>query len=176
MRRLPVILSATALAVALLGSTPLGEAALRIVPLAKFARNADRVDGIHASRVPRAGYLVPLGSNGRFPPAVGAVGPQGDPGPPGPAGAPGVSGLVLASMDTSVDSSSPKSAQANCPDGKKILGGGAELTTNTAAAPVVVHDSRPVPTGSGWYASAGETASFASSWALRVWAVCATVS
>lgn len=43
--RLPVVLSAVALAVALLGATPLGNAALTAVD---FARNADRVDGKHA--------------------------------------------------------------------------------------------------------------------------------
>jgi hypothetical protein len=43
--RLPVALSAAALAVALVGATPLGHAALTVVDL---ARNADKVDGKHA--------------------------------------------------------------------------------------------------------------------------------
>ena len=175
-QRLPLVLSAAALAVALLGATPLGEAARNAVPLALFAKNSDKVDGIHASRIPRAGYLVPLGSNGRFPPAVGAVGPAGPAGPAGAAGPPGVSGLVLVSDDTAADSSSPKATQAVCPTGKKVLGGGSELTANAAGSAVAVQDSHPQPSGSGWYASAAETAAFAPSWALRVWAVCATTS
>jgi hypothetical protein len=78
------------------------------------------VDGIHASRIPRAGYLVPLGANGRFPDSVGLAGPQGPQGQQGPGGPPGV--------------------------------------------------------GGGWHASAAETASgVTASWALRVWAVCASV-
>ena len=90
-RRLPVILSVTALTVALLGTTPVGRAAhelTRAIPgfakTAGYARNAGAVDGIRASRTARAGYLVPLGSSGKFPASVGQAGP---PGPPGPAGA-----------------------------------------------------------------------------------------
>jgi hypothetical protein len=173
-QRLPLVLSAVALAVVLLGATPLGEAARDAVPLALFAKNADKVDGIHASRIPRAGYLVPLGSDGRFPSAVGVAGPTG---PAGVAGPPGISGLVLVSADTAADSSSPKSAQAACPAGKKVLGGGTELTANVAGMSVAVQDSHPQTSAGGWYASATETvANFNLSWALRVWAVCAGVS
>jgi hypothetical protein len=175
-KRLPLVLSAAALAVALLGSTPLGEAARDVLPIARYAKNSDKVDGINASRIPRPGYLVPLGSNGRFPQSVGVAGPRGDPGAAGPAGPPGVSGLVLVSADTAADSSSPKAAQAPCPTGKKALGGGTELTANAAGSPVAVQDSHPLTSGAGWYASAGETAAFSPSWALRVWAVCASVS
>jgi hypothetical protein len=173
------VLSAAALAVALLGATPLGEAARDILPIARYAKNSDKVDGINASRIPRPGYLVPLGANGRFPQAVGQVGPPGPPGPSGPtgpAGAPGPTGLVLISADTAADSSSPKSVEAPCPPGKKALGGGTELTVNAAGSPVAVQDSRPLTTGNGWHASAAETTTFEQPWALRVWAVCALVS
>jgi hypothetical protein len=172
-RKLPLVLSATALAVALLGSTPLGAAAKKAVPLALFANNSDRVDGFHAAKIPRPGYLVPLGPNGKFPAAVGLAGPPGD---PGPAGAPGVSGLVLQAQETTVDGSNPKTAKAVCPSGKKVLGGGAALTTNTAGAPVVIQDSYPLDDGSGWFAAASRTGTFTQSWALKTWAVCATVS
>jgi hypothetical protein len=173
------VLSAAALAVALLGATPLGEAARDILPLARYAKNSDKVDGINASRIPRPGYLVPLGANGRFPQSVGQVGPPGPPGPSGPtgpAGAPGPTGLVLVSADTAADSSSPKSVDVPCPPGKKALGGGSELTANAAGSPVAVQDSRPLTTGNGWHASAAETATFGQAWALRVWAVCALVT
>lgn len=93
-QRLPVILSVAALTVALLGATPIGRAAhelTRVVPgfakKAGYARNAGAVDGIRASRTGRAGYLVPLGADGKFPASVGQVGPTGPAGPPGPAGA-----------------------------------------------------------------------------------------
>src|SRR5205085_4440034 len=123
-QRVSLVLSAVALVVALLGTTPLGHAARGILPIARYAKNSDKVDGINASRIPRPGYLVPLGVNGRFPQTVGAIGPPGPPGPAGPAGpagatgAAGVIGGVLVSADTAADSSSPKSAQAKCPTGK----------------------------------------------------------
>lgn len=98
---LPAAFVVAALVVAVLGATPLGEAAAkRVVRVALFAKNADKVDGIHASRSPRAGKLVPLGRDGRFPASVlpppppGPIGPVGAPGPPGRAGPPGDSGPV----------------------------------------------------------------------------------
>jgi len=109
--RLPVVLAATALAVAVLGSTPAGHALGSVVPpLATHAKTADyatragTVGGIKALRTPRAGYLVPLGTNGKFPPSVGVAGPagpvgpqgskgdKGDPGTQGPAGSKGDAG------------------------------------------------------------------------------------
>lgn len=80
--RLPLIFSAAAPAVAVLGSTPLGEAARNAVPLALFAKNAGKVNGIPASRIPRAGYLVPLQINGKFPPTVGLAARSASPARP----------------------------------------------------------------------------------------------
>jgi len=79
--RLSLALSAAALLVALLGATPLGEAARNAVPA--FARNADKVDGIHASRKPKAGYLLALGKSKKFPKSVVPAGPAGPQGPKG---------------------------------------------------------------------------------------------
>ncbi len=88
-QRLPLILSATALVVALFGSTSVGHAIVSAVPLAKhaqtanFAKNAGAVNGLKASKRPRAGWLVALGKGGKFPASVGQVGPAGPQGPPG---------------------------------------------------------------------------------------------
>jgi hypothetical protein len=81
--KLPLVLSATALAVAVLGATPLGHAAYNMV---SFAKNAGRVNGIKASRSPKANQLVPLGPNKKFPSSVVPQGPPGPQGPAGPAG------------------------------------------------------------------------------------------
>ena len=90
--RLPLALSAVALVVALVG-TPVSEGALRVVRTALFAKNAGAVNGIKASRVPRARQLVPLNAHGHFPSSVLAVprGEQGLPGPQGLQGPPGIS-------------------------------------------------------------------------------------
>ena len=69
-RRLPIILSVTALVVAVAGITPLGEAARDATEVVRFARNADKVDGIHASRSPKAGRLLALNSAKKFPASV----------------------------------------------------------------------------------------------------------
>jgi hypothetical protein len=60
--RLPIVLSVTALVVALGAGTP--AIALTIVD---YARNADKVDNIHASKKPAAGKLLPLNSAKRLP-------------------------------------------------------------------------------------------------------------
>ena len=94
MKRLPIVLSVAAFLLALLGVTSLGEAATNALP---FAKNADRVDTIHASKTPRAGQLYPLGKNQKFPAKVlsvtrGPRGEVGDIGAQGPTGATGPRG------------------------------------------------------------------------------------
>ena len=99
-QRLPVVLSAAALIVAVLGATPNGFAAFRgVAKVALFAKNAGKVSGIAASKKPKAGKLLPLGKNGKFPAAVlpvavqGPAGPEGARGPAGPAGPQGAQGI-----------------------------------------------------------------------------------
>ncbi len=104
MRRLPLVLSATALVVAVFGSTPVGHAVGSAIPqfaksagYAKQAGNASALNGIKASKQPRPGLLLPLGADGRFPATVGAigpVGPKGDRGDKGETGAAGPKGAV----------------------------------------------------------------------------------
>jgi hypothetical protein len=89
-RRLPLILSATALLVSLFGATPLGNAAekaLRSVPpfakkaayadKAGLALNANRLNGHKSSTTPVAGNIPVLGPDGKLPASIGAVGPPG---------------------------------------------------------------------------------------------------
>lgn len=94
--RISIVLSATALVVALYGSTPLGHAVSSAVPpfakhakTADYAKNAGAVNSLKASKRPRVGWLVALGKDGKFPASIGQVGPtgpKGDPGPQGPKG------------------------------------------------------------------------------------------
>jgi hypothetical protein len=100
-QRLPVVLSAAALLIAVLGATPNGVAALTggTVRVALFAKNAAKVSNIGASKKPKAGKLLPLGKNGKFPASVfpggqrGPVGPEGARGPAGPIGPQGQQGI-----------------------------------------------------------------------------------
>ena len=94
-------LAGAVLALTALAAGPAGGAARRSI--AAFAANAGAVNGIKASRTPKAGRLVPLGRNAKLPASVvpsGAEpvvlpgrpdrsGRQGPVGPAGPAGLPG---------------------------------------------------------------------------------------
>jgi hypothetical protein len=68
--RAAIALSLTAVAVAVLGQTPIGHAAVRSVRVALFAQNAGRVNNIQAARKPAPGRLLALDSKGRFPASV----------------------------------------------------------------------------------------------------------
>src|SRR5512144_1276279 len=105
MKRLPIVLSIVAFVIAVMGVTPLGEAARNALP---FAKNADRVDMIHASKRAKAGQLYPLGRNAKFPASVlsvtrGPIGPEGPQGPQGAQGARGPAGVFSARNVTQVN-------------------------------------------------------------------------
>jgi len=98
-QRLSVVLSATALVVALLGVTPIGDAARSAVeavpPFAKRAGTADNAKRL-GGRKPSA--YARVGAGGKLSAAVlpaavtGAAGPKGDPGPKGDKGEKGEKG------------------------------------------------------------------------------------
>lgn len=69
-KRLPLVLSLVALAVAILGWTPAGEAAGSWVKQALYAKNAGKVNGIKASKTPVPGRLLALDLAGQFPASV----------------------------------------------------------------------------------------------------------
>ena len=159
--RLPTVLSITAVLLAVLGLTPLGNAARDVLPRARFALNSDRVDGIHASRSPKAGRLLALSSSKKFPASVI------------PATAPtGVSGLEVITATSAQDSSTPKVVVVNCSAGKKVLGGGA-TATGGGASDVSVTEFYP-SSAAQWTARALEVNATGASWRLSAYAICAT--
>ena len=141
MKRLPIVFSIVALVIAVMGVTPLGEAAKNALP---FARNADRVDMLHASTRAKAGQLYPLGKNAKFPASVlsvtrgprGYTGLQGIQGEKGVQGAQGPAGVFSAKNVTQVDGPSTYMAPntptgvpvgeslATCPAGGIAIAGG----------------------------------------------------
>ena len=161
MKRLPLVLSVTALVIAAVGFTSLGQAARDALPRARFALNAYKVDGIHASRTPKAGRLLALGSNNKFPASVITA----------PAG---FSGLEIASGASALDSSSPKAVVVNCPGGKKVIGGGSGVT-GAGATEVAVTEAFPSSV-TQWTTRALEVNSTGSSWQLTAYAFCAFAS
>jgi hypothetical protein len=73
-------------------ASPVGAEAAGVVKRALRANNADKVDGLSASRTPKPGQLLALDGTGRFPSSVFGNAPAGPPGPAGPAGPAGAAG------------------------------------------------------------------------------------
>jgi hypothetical protein len=139
--RIPLIVSITALFVAVFGSTPLGEAAYNaIAPSSIGARelrngavtNAKlRGDAVTSGKVLnrslraidfRVGQL-PAGPPG----PKGDKGEKGDKGTKGDKGEPGLSGYEIVRKSVTVPPNTSTSAQAACPVGKKVIGGAASI-------------------------------------------------
>ena len=148
--RLPLILSTTALIVAVLGSTPFGRAAVTAaVPLAKrayladTAKNAIRVNSIKASRTATPGMLLPLDASGKLPESVGAVGPKGDKGDKGDSGAT----KVVMRFSSSGSTTGSAQTTATCDSGEKATGGGFYSSGSGLPVTVSVRDSAPSTSG-----------------------------
>lgn len=155
--RLPTILSATALLIALASLTPVGQAARdKIAPRARFALNSDRVDGIHASRLPKAGRLLALGTNKQFPASVLS----------------GLSGLELVSAASAQDSSSPKVLLLTCPAGKRAVAAGVRLTGAAATNGDIVVNESYASSATQWTIRAIESNAVGTSWMLSGQAAC----
>jgi len=101
--RASLILSATAPAVAVLGTTPLGQAAgdrlAKAIPpfsktagYAKFAGDSTKLNGRRSSLKGAPGSIPVVGSNGKLPASIGAVGLQGPARPKGDKGLKGDKG------------------------------------------------------------------------------------
>lgn len=101
----------------------------------------------------------------------------------GPTGPAGTSGRVIVS-DTSVLSSYvARGAQALCPAGKSVVGGGGKafaVFNGAELNPVYVAlaQSHPYVSGNvqGWSVYANETAAYDDNWAVRAYAICATTT
>ena len=191
--------------VALFGSTPVGQAVTSAVPAfakkagyANRAGNATALNGIKASKLPRAGQLVPLGPDGRFPTSVavagpagprgdtgaqgspgpkgatgakGATGPAGPPGSQGPPGPSGISGWQQLIVEyPSVPAGQYRKQVATCLGGRKALGGG--VSSASIRAQVTV--SAPTDGGTGWIGGVFNEGDSAVN--IYVWVVCARVT
>jgi hypothetical protein len=198
-KQLPMLFSGAALAIALLGSTPVGSAVADAVPplarhanTADYATNAGMVDGFRATKDPRPGRLLPLGADGKFPASVGVAGPtgpqgpKGEPGapgpagpagvqgPPGPPGSNGISGWEYKSNELIVPPDHPGTWQVYCTPGKRALGGG---VAPYGVIPAKMHmwESAPTDGGSGWEGGVWN-ASRDDSVDYFVWVICAYVN
>jgi collagen triple helix repeat protein len=128
-----------------------------------------------------AGPAGPKGEKGDRGPAgpTGPKGPAGAPGaqgPAGPAGSSGISGWEYqVSPGVAVPSNSYKSAQVDCPGGKKALGGGGSAVITAGAGAVALAESAPTDPGTGWVVTYRNGSSITTPTAYA-WVICANVS
>ena len=173
-------MSAAALVVALLGSTPLGHALASQVPRnsvgpLQIKRNAVGPQKIAPNAV-RTGHVLD-GSllTADFKPGQIPQGPKGEKGDPGP---PGLAEREVVTAVSALDSSNTKQQTAVCPSGKVAVGGGGAVTNSQVLAALA--ESRPVIAGasppSRWNVIGREMVATNNNWALIAFAVCARVS
>lgn len=189
--RLPLVLSTTALVVALLGSTPVGEAARD----AAFPRNsvgtaqlkANAVTGPKIKNRSVSGAELTLRSitAAHMKPGTLLAGPKGDKGDRGDAGAKGDRGekgdkgdaglagvQVVQSAGVTLPANGTALARATCPTGKRAIGGGGHVA---GAAPGIGTISSSIPIGGNQWQAAYKSHSGS---AAVIWAyvVCAATT
>jgi len=107
---------------------------------------------------------------------TGAQGPQGN---PGPQGAAGISGYEIVVANSADDSAGVKSLGAQCPVGKRVLGGGVTVSpiggSVIGSPPIAIRESAPFG-DFFWQVTAVETEPYASNWSLQAYAICANVA
>jgi hypothetical protein len=86
-----MVVAVIALLIAL-GAPSYAAQIVRSVLFAQRAGNAEKVDGLRASKKPHPNTLLALDAHGRFPASVGLTGPQGQQGVPGQQGPQGPQG------------------------------------------------------------------------------------
>lgn len=90
------------------------------------------------------------------------------------AGGPKISGYEIVHGTSADDSSDVKVARAECPAGKKVLGGGVGFSVGDQS--VADADDAPSITGDAWVVNAYERAPTSENWAVFVSAICAFAS
>jgi hypothetical protein len=100
--------------------------------------------------------------------------PAGPVGAQGPQGPPGIAAREQVSAESPLNSLAPKNVTATCPAGKKVIGGGVELS-GAGRARVTVTENKP--TGdNAWEGEAFEAVNTTATWKIVVHAICATVA
>jgi hypothetical protein len=167
--RLPLVFSVTALVVAVLGATPVGEAALETVGRNSVGTIHLRNHAVTSAKVKNGSLLRADFRAGQVP-----TGPAGPAGPAGAQGAPGTSGLQTVFTTSAINSTTTRTLTATCPSGKTALGGGVAVTPATATEVAIT--ASYLANSTTWTASAQEVNAQAVTWGLNVVVICALVA
>ena len=122
-----------------------------------------------------AGPTGPAGPAG----AAGAEGPAGAAGAQGATGTPGLASVLVTSSDSESSSDTLFEHRTDCPDGKRVLGGGGEVNGGVEGGNPVVVIRRSYPTTypqDGWIVQVAEVSPTSSSYSVTVKAVCANTN
>ena len=177
-QRLPLVLSATALVIALVGSTPLGNAAQNVleqVPRAKradFASNAGKLNGHKSSLNPIRGQIPVVGADGKLPASIGGVGPAGPQGERGPAGAGGYQ-IKTENISVPEGNNTNQPFGVSCPGGRVALGAGYSFRETFIGRAEAVSTTRPAADSSWRFRFANDTGGAK---AVTLFVTCANVS
>jgi hypothetical protein len=181
LERLPLALSATALTIALLGATPIGEAArglviprnsvgapqlkLGAVSTPKLATGAVTTSKLKKNAVRTLKVLDGSLLAVDFAPNQLPAGPKGDKGDPGQ---PGLSGLQVVTRTVAAPANSYAGESASCPAGKRVIAGGGQT-----GGLVFIQSSSPNGSLTSWLTRWRNTSGVAQN--VTTYAVCATV-
>lgn len=98
------------------------------------------------------------------------AGPQGIPGPRGQRGPVGVSDVEIVEKESAFNESDTKEVEAECPSGKRVLGGGA-MVDGPGFDKVAIDWN--APEGSDAWRAAAHEHDAAANWFLTAYAICA---
>jgi hypothetical protein len=168
--RLPLILSATALVVAVLGQAPIASAVRdAVLPKNSVGSAQLKQNAVTGAKVANGSLMRADFRPGQLP-----VGPKGD---KGDRGDPGLIGFEVAQASTSFDSAPEKRISVECPAGKRLVGGGGGAWGRAMAwtpGHVALLVSQPV-SDTLWYVAARELQPSDEEWYLQVRAYCAQI-
>jgi hypothetical protein len=176
------VFAATALVIAVLGTSPVGNAAWKaVLPNGSVGTAQLKKNAVTSVKVKNGTLLkgdfkagqLPVGPAGPTGPAgpAGAAGSAGAAGATGATGASGLSGYEIVEAQTPTDSVSPKFAIAACSAGKKVVGGGAVI--NNSGYDTSAYYTYPNG-ATGWYGGYKEDTATAGDWWGRTYAICVT--
>jgi hypothetical protein len=171
----PTVIAVTALVVAALAATPIGQAAGRLalgrnsVGTAQLKKNA-----VTSAKIKNRSLLAVDFKRGQLP--AGPQGPKGDTGDRGPQGLQGEPGVAGVAGYEIVESISPANSDnkfriAKCPPGKVAVGGGAFLQGDFTGH-VALDASQPIG-NNAWEAQASEVVPNGLLWAVGAKVICA---